>query len=404
MISKHCVVHSYKKEKFKLSIADSIDLVNHEHWSSIVEDRNVYLSQGYLKSLESTLETIDFRYILFYDSELTPVGVAVVQLHRFKSGEVDFHNLSNGFSDVIPYKIFDKLESRVMLCGNAFSTGENGFLFCKSVPEKLAVENLIRALHRIKKDEKKSNDQVSLVLLKDFWPKSAEKILGFEEDRFQQIDIDVNMVLSMQPTWLTWEDYLSDLTTKFRTRVKGVYKKSSNITSKSLTATEIVQYSSDIDDLYSEVVGRAKFNLGTLKAPTFHSFKEQLPDLFFLTAYFNDGKMIGFSTSFLDDQSLEANFVGLRYDVNNEYALYQRMLYDFVKRAIDLRCTDLQLGRTAEEIKSNLGAEPVEMKLLIKHRNAITNKLMKPFVEAIGPSSFDMRKPFKAVVYDRWIR
>lgn len=403
MISKHCIVHSYKTEKFKLSISDSIDLVNHKHWSSIVENHNVYLSKGYLKSLESTLQTIDFRYVLFYDITLSPVGVAVVQLHRFKSGEVDFHNLSNGFSDIVPFNILDKLESRVMLCGNAFSTGENGFLFCNSVPEKLAVENLIHALHRIRKDEKKSNDQVSLVLLKDFWPKSAEKILGFEEDRFQQIDIDVNMVLKMQPTWLTWDDYLSDLTTKFRTRVKGVYKKSAKVSSKSLSATEIEQYSKDINRLYTEVVSKAKFNLGTLKSATFQSFKQQLPDLFFLTAYFKNDEMIGFSTSFLDDQDLEANFVGIRYDLNNEFALYQRMLYDFVKRAIELRCSELQLGRTAEEIKSNLGAEPVKMKLLIKHRNAITNKLMKPFVEAIGPSTFAIRKPFKATVYEEWI-
>ena len=52
--------------------------------------------------------------------------------------------------------------------------------------------------------------------------------------------------------------------------------------------------------------------------------------------------------------------------------------------------------RTAEEIKSSLGAEPVDMKLYAKHKNSVSNKLIKPFLESISPSEFELRKPFKA--------
>ena len=71
------------------------------------------------------------------------------------------------------------------------------------------------------------------------------------------------------------------------------------------------------------------------------------------------------------------------------------MLYDFVNLAIDRKTKELRLGRTAEEIKSCIGAEPVNMKLYIKHGNRIFNKLLDPIVSSITPSKFELRMPFK---------
>jgi hypothetical protein len=72
------------------------------------------------------------------------------------------------------------------------------------------------------------------------------------------------------------------------------------------------------------------------------------------------------------------------------------MLYDFVELAIAKNVTELRLGRTAEEIKSCLGAQPTNMKLYIKLRNTVSNKLIKPIIESISPSEFELRKPFKS--------
>jgi hypothetical protein len=67
-----------------------------------------------------------------------------------------------------------------------------------------------------------------------------------------------------------------------------------------------------------------------------------------------------------------------------------------VQEAIDKQVTVLRLGRTAELIKSSLGAKPVDMKLYIKHKNVISNQLIKPVIDAISPSAFELRQPFKA--------
>jgi hypothetical protein len=403
-VLKDCNHFKFAKQKFKFSIFNSIDLVNYNHWNSLVREKNIYLSIPYLKALEFSLaETVDFRYILFYDSELSPVGVAVVQLHRFKSGEMDFAKITSLIGDVIPFDVLDKMNIRVMLCGNAYSTGENGFLFCDGITVQSVNKNVARALSSILKIEKRSNDNVSFILLKDFWPGSFENIKDFQSNKFQDIRIDVNMVLKMRPDWLSWDDYLSDLTTKFRTKAKGVYKKSTEISSKDLSASQISKYSNQIDELHMEVIHRAKFGMGKLNSQTFEAIKRNLPDHFNLTGYFLDEKMIGFSSFMRYNHILEANFVGIKYDINAKYAIYQRMLCDFIKVTIRMNCIELRLGRTAEEIKSSFGAEPVQMKLLIKHRNSVTNKLIKPFVKSIEPTRFKFKKPFKVEVYDEWI-
>ena len=106
--------------------------------------------------------------------------------------------------------------------------------------------------------------------------------------------------------------------------------------------------------------------------------------------------MVGFSSCFHFNNVVDANYVGIDYNYNKDYAVYQRMLYDFVELSICLNANELRLGRTAELIKSSMGALPVNMKLYVKHRNSISNKLLGPFVSSINPSKFELRSPFKA--------
>lgn len=403
MTTKHCILNA-DNTQLKLSIFDAVQLIHAEHWLQITKGKQTYLSLQYLKALETTLPEIAFRYIIFYDDQFSPVGVAAIQLHRFQAEEINYSSFSPRLSEVVPRKVLELMDARVMLCGNAFSTGQNGFLFCESLPEEIGINNLITAMHRIKNEEKKSDDQISLIVIKDFWPESFHTFKWFAKDKFREVSPDVNMVLTIREEWVNMEAYMADMNTKFRTKIKGIYKKSKAIEVRNLTADQILESGEQIDRLYLEVLNRAKFNFGTLKATTFATFKVQFPNQFNLKAYFLEQELVGFSTSFCDGIELDANFVGVRYDLNVEYALYQRMLCDFVGLACQMKCKTLQLGRTAEEIKSGFGAEPVEMKILLKHRNHITNSLIKPIAATIKPSSFELRKPFKASAYQRWIR
>ncbi len=128
--------------------------------------------------------------------------------------------------------------------------------------------------------------------------------------------------------------------------------------------------------------------------------KRALSDQFYFRGYYIEQRLIGFSTATAFDDVLDGNFIGLDYDFNKEYSVYQRILYDFVEHAIKIDAKYLKIGRTAEEIKSGIGALPVEMVFYAKHRNKITNAVLKPFVSNLKPSEYNLRKPFKASYYE----
>jgi len=75
------------------------------------------------------------------------------------------------------------------------------------------------------------------------------------------------------------------------------------------------------------------------------------------------------------------------------------MLYNYAGPVISKKTKELRLGRTAEIIKSSVGTTPMEIKLYIRHRSSISNKLLQPLVEYISPSEYEVRNPFKLQSY-----
>lgn len=402
MITRHCISRKASK-KLRVSFFEDIDLIPSEHWDAVVDGETHYLSRRYLRSLETSLsEEIDFRYILFYDDELIPVGVSAIQLHRFTGDDFDLSKLTERMGDVFPSRLLEHMDIRFMICGNAFSAGEHGYHFANHLDTETAMENLLDAIERIRREEDRTRNRISLFLLKDFWPDTLKQLEPMREAGFRPIQIDPNMVIRLSDEWTSYDQYLGDMTTKFRTKLKGVGNKSADILAKPLNAADIEFHQSRINSLYEAVVERAGYRFGTINAQTFAQFAHNLPESVRFTGYFLDDELIGFSSAFLDRDVLDANFVGIDYRFNVSHALYQRMLCDFVKTGIEEGCREIRLGRTAEEVKSCLGAEPISMTLFIKHRNHFTNTLLKPLIESIKPSSFELRKPFKAAVYESW--
>ncbi len=388
--------HVAPAEKLRLTICDSVTLVNEAHWQQVINGSNIYLSLPYLQAMEDALQSdTTFKYILFYNNDSKPVAVAAVQIMAFVDNGNQSIDLWCKIGDTVRKMITRFHDMHMMVCGNLFSCGENGFFFTDDITADEAYANLSAALRDIKlsgQDGKK----VSVMLVKEFWPEKFDEGDKLMKHGFRDFMIDVNMVLELDKAWKSMEDYLDSMNSKFRTKAKGVFKKSSVIESRKLTLADIKKYAAEIEQLHHEVLQRADFNFGMLKGVAFQLLKQKLKTHFVMTGYFHEEKMVGFSTAFLFNGVLDANFVGLDYDYNHKHAIYQRMLYDFVDLAIASGCRELRLGRTAEEIKSCVGAKPVNMKLYVRHRNAITNKLISPVVSKIKPSAFELRKPFRA--------
>ena len=186
------------------------------------------------------------------------------------------------------------------------------------------------------------------------------------------------------------------MTAKFRTKANAAHKKSKEINCINLSIDEVKQQSKDIVLLYQKVVSLAKFSLGELQTQSFIELKQNLGDAYEIYGYYLGKELVGFASAFITESSLDAHYVGFDNLQNREYALYQRMLYDMVGRAIELKLDRVIFGRTAEELKSTLGAKEQSLKLYIRHRNHLSNKLLKHLIGQIKPASFEARYPFKA--------
>jgi predicted N-acyltransferase len=335
--------------------------------------------------------------LVFY-ANAKPVGIAYCQIIHISNREINSKALSKKLGHLVPQNLIDAIDLNIMICGNAFATGENGYLFLPEYQED-EVNCIGHSLDEINVIEKNEGNKISLTLIKEFWPASFEKSDAFKQFNYANISIDVNMVVKLKPEWKTFDDYLAAMNSKFRTKAKNVYKKSDSIKCIHFNLAQLQKCKESIDELYNSLVDKANFSFGRLNAQTLINMKETLGDHLIFKGYYIDDKLIGFSTATSFDDVLDGNYIGLDYDVNEEFRVYQRMLYDFIRYAIENNLREVRIGRTAEEIKSGVGAMPVEMQFYGKHRNRLTNAILKPIVSKLEPSKFELRKPFKAEYY-----
>lgn len=118
-------------------------------------------------------------------------------------------------------------------------------------------------------------------------------------------------------------------------------------------------------------------------------------NLFYIDAWFLDGKMVSFASGFYLPTEIEAHYIGFDYAINKEYELYQNILYSYVEEAIATKKASINLGRTASEIKTTVGAKAHELICYIKPQNTVSKLILKPFMQFLQPTEWIPRNPFK---------
>ena len=381
------------------TIYSHVDQINHDDWIRVNNGKNIYLTIPYLKAIEDSLPSFDFRYILFYDENKQPIGVGYCQIVKITSNEINVEALSARMGGMLPKHLINSLDLRVLICGNAFASGENGFMFVPDLDERVGFEMLAHTIDEINFSEKRHHRKIAISLIKEFWPETFESSSYLKASGCSEVSIDVNMILHLHPDWNSFDDYLSAMNSKFRTKVKHVDKISEQLEVIDFTADEIENRLDEINALYNSIVDKANFSFGRLNAHTLFNIKKALGEQFFFRGYYLKNEFVAFGTATSFDEVLDGNFIGLNYTYNQDYGIYQRILYDFVRHAFKIGAREIRIGRTAEEIKSGVGATPTDMKFYAKHRNKVTNAILRPFVQNLKPSEFNLRRPFKAIYY-----
>jgi predicted N-acyltransferase len=203
------------------------------------------------------------------------------------------------------------------------------------------------------------------------------------------------MILDLNNKWRGLDGYLDDLKSKYRVRARKALQTSRGLERIELQAYEIEEAEEILHGLYLKVVDDVGFNLFVLSKGYFTALKKALGDKFHLWVYKDNGEIISFFTVFEDGDILDAHFLGYDPEVNHRFKLYMNMLLSMIDFASSHGFRQLQLSRTATEIKSSVGAEAIPMWAYLRMPNKILNSWVPTVYSFFKPDlSWVKRMPF----------
>lgn len=360
---------------------------------------NLYFNPKYLEALEKSNTQIQFFYIVLLDDDKKAIGFSTIQI-------IDFYldSVQNEMQSIVEWvkcmgrklKVLSSEKLfKILTCGNTFVTGEHGIFIHPNQNKKDVLQQFVKALlHFVNQNTSLKND-IDAFMIKDFIKESLVITDDLHNEGYYSFKVEPNMVLELDKDWVLFEDYLASMRTKFRVKAKKALKQSNALKVKDISESNIDSLLPEMTKLYKKVSSSASFNLGDFNLNTYKVLKENLGDNYILKGYWLENKLVGFLSGIVNQNSLDAHFVGIDYSLNRQHAIYQRMLYDYVSMAITKKLTTLNFGRTASEIKSSVGAVPQEMTIYLRHKKTIPNKILSLFLNKIKPTEFKQKYPFK---------
>jgi predicted N-acyltransferase len=376
-------------------------------WEIAAPSTDIFLQRAFLQTLESYPPLgMRFGYLIFYKNDI-PVGVALCQTKHFKGNKniIEFELprqdpcFFNGLAAWVKRFVAGFAAADILIFGNILVTGEHGYYFdYQKISQTESINILEKSLNHAVDQLSQDGIKIPVLLVKDIGPKHRNQGDYLSKNGFREFDIQPNMVLELP--FKRYEDYLSAMSTKYRTRAKRAEKKLLGIKKVALTAREIEQELPAIYKLYQDVAKNAGFNMIELNRAYFLGMKQQLGDCFRVFGYYLDNRLVAFYTTFRNDRELEAHFLGFEKSLNHDFQLYLNILYDIIKIGIETGCERIVFARTALEIKSSIGAMPHELWCYVRHQNSIANKFTATLLDYLKPvEEWLPRHPFKEEVH-----
>lgn len=381
-----------KKTVHHFIFTKTIDLP--KSWDNLAE-KNIFLSRNYLKTLEESAPTnMQCFFIGIYHKD-TLIGIAIAQF--LDGNQMDtFGNRDRCVKTFLRDVTFKNFSSQVLFIGNNMLTGQNAFAISNEANPAEIVEELKNACQKLKIMLSEQGKKIHLTIFKDFAENELTPFQQIDFSTFYRFQIQPNMVFDIKDHWHSIDDYVNDLTKKYRDQYKRARKKASDIHKKKLSLEEIIEAEEKIYDLYFHVAKNAPFNTFLLDKNHFSSLKRNLDHDFLFYGYFLNGILIGFNTLIKNGDTMDTYFLGYDENMQREKMLYLNMLFDMTGYSIKKRFKEIIFGRTAMEIKSSIGAQSEPMFGYIKHSNPLLQWQMPRIFNALQPAvTWQMRNPFK---------
>jgi len=393
LVTKAREVREHHRERhtpsgFAFALADSIDYLDQHHWDKVTAHDSLFLSRRYLRVLEEAgPENLRQRYALIF-REKEPVAAISAQSVTVSVARLR-KSSTNGR--------LDRLEEKMLVCGNLLSWGMHGISFAPNVDHAPLWPAVAEAIYRLRRVDKLFGD-TAFVMVKDIPDAHASAATALSRFSYRELETEPNMVLEISPQWKSYDDYLASLTSKYRKQSKQIEKEvtAAGCTLEEIKSDEIARDAEQLHALYLQTHKNARLRLVTLPVAFLPTLAKCLGDDMRFTVLKRDGALLGFVTTVKDGETAVGYYIGFDRKANADIPIYFRLLQSVIGHAISLGCKRLSLGRTALEPKARLGARPDPMRIWIRHRIPMLNLVVRGLLHTIDDHEEPPeRNPFK---------
>lgn len=390
---------------FGFTFADRIDYLDPERWDSVTRNASVFLSRDVLRVIERHgPENIQPRYaIIFRDEKAVAVVAAQIVTitgERLRRGENEAKGregsklLRRVLAPAMNVATAN-IKERMLVAGNLLSWGFHGIGFLPGENPLELWPGVAEGLYRIRRAERLTGE-TNFVMVKDVTPNEAglESLHRFS---YRPMETEPNMVLTIDPSWRTYDDYLAALDAKYRRNAREQVKKLSAAGCVVEPLSELEAHAPRLHELYLAVHDNAAVRLVTLQPTYLPALAQAAGDNFRCTVIRRESEILGFVTAIRDGETALGYYIGFdREAAATGLPIYLRLLHATIADAISWGCRGLSLGRTALEPKAALGAKPQPMSIWLRHRVPVFNWVFRGLLGGVPHSEAPERNPFKA--------
>jgi hypothetical protein len=367
-------------------------------WNELVGPEKFYAHAAHLQVVEESCgDTLTPLYVIVKHEE-EPVAALYFQLldFHFSNALKNFRSEHRNWSKQVLFQIlrlFGSSKIPLLQSGNVFFTGDNGIYIKEGIP--LSFKESI--LTKIMEDDSWRNQL----------PRAAKAFMisnlcdhtrmdGIDTLKFHDLETEPDLWMDIPPEWQDFSDYLSALSSKYRVRANKVFEKSHGLKIQDLSEEQITATEPILMQLYRNVANHAAFNMTYLGENYFLRMKQLYGGNMVIRSFTWKDQTIGFSSGFVSEGIYHLHFIGMDYKYNESLSLYHRMLFEFVRDAIELSCSRIHFGRTATEIKTTIGAIPESTHAYLKMQSTLINHQLPRLLKNFGATPYIQRHPFRS--------
>jgi hypothetical protein len=390
--------------KAALKTFHKIDEIGEQDLAELAQSQSLFMKAPYLRSLEKAAPPgMSVRYVLVRQGKEN-AALFYFQIMNLSSKELGrivhfepYGKLLNSISGILDTFIFGvnaKEDHYLVISGNMCLSGDYGMVINQGFETDRIPDLLNQAMDVITK-ALDDNGKVVAWVVKDFEHESNRFHKKLISRRFIRLPMDPIMKMVIPEDWQHIQDYVNALSSKYRVRYNQTRKKVAGLTYRVLSLNDMDHLSTRIDELYKHVQSKSPVRIFRPDSSYLRQVMVELGDKCRIAGYFNNDQLIAFQCGIIDQEHFEAHHIGIDYHFNKSHSLYLNILFNYIDMAIDSRSSLLSFGRTALEMKTTVGAVPVNFDAYLKFSNRIVNSVCRTLAPDKAGKDWIPRNPFR---------